>query len=280
MSRKPPIEEAPMRTTAPGALLAVMKPMSLTCHACLAFIAMLCLSAPAHANASFRLPEFDVGGGGGSIGGGGGSIGGVLEVQLPPLAPPAPNVPPAPEIFDTTTFRWTASPGLFFFLDSAGGNTVTARAEGAGGAVTIFRLDGGLFEFGSVDYAYSPLDTFIGDGPLLVQGLLDGRVIASADFFQPVSNRSIFSPFGPGDLKGISIDKLVFGLATRSIVFDDDLRAGRFSSSIRNVVLAETGGLVAAPAPAPIPEPATWALMIGGFGMVGYALRRRAVAVV
>jgi hypothetical protein len=30
------------------------------------------------------------------------------------------------------------------------------------------------------------------------------------------------------------------------------------------------------PPPVPVPEPATWALMIGGFGLVGSALRRRA----
>ncbi len=32
------------------------------------------------------------------------------------------------------------------------------------------------------------------------------------------------------------------------------------------------------PAPAPVPEPATWAMMVGGFGLAGAAMRRRKVA--
>jgi hypothetical protein len=32
------------------------------------------------------------------------------------------------------------------------------------------------------------------------------------------------------------------------------------------------------PAVAPIPEPATWAMMVGGFGLIGAASRRRSRA--
>lgn len=32
-------------------------------------------------------------------------------------------------------------------------------------------------------------------------------------------------------------------------------------------------------ATAPVPEPATWAMMIGGIGLVGYASRRRSAAI-
>lgn len=38
----------------------------------------------------------------------------------------------------------------------------------------------------------------------------------------------------------------------------------------------QKAGLVTAFATAPVPEPATWALMIAGFGLVGAAMRRRA----
>lgn len=37
-----------------------------------------------------------------------------------------------------------------------------------------------------------------------------------------------------------------------------------------------SGKIVAAPVAPPVPEPATWAMMIGGLGLVGAVLRRRA----
>lgn len=232
----------------------------------LAVIALLSLAAPAYAAATFERSDADFGGGS-------------IKVEVPPPAPPPPGSPAPAPAFDTTTFRWTHSPGLFFFPDPAGGNTVTSQPGGVPGVVTIVRLDAGLFEFGGIEYAYSTLDTFLGDEALLVQGLLEGSVIANALFIQSVSNSGVFSSFGPGALAGIKVDELRFGLDTVRTVFDEEGsgRRGQFSSSIRNVSFAESGPLSLSPAP--IPEPATWALMIGGFGMVGYALRRRAAPV-
>ena len=244
-------------------------PMLSPSRAGLVVIAMLGLSTPAHAAANFLAPDADVGG----------NNVGTLKVEAPPPAPPAPGVPPPPQIFDTTTFRWTSSPGLFFFPDASGGNTVTSAPGGTSGVVTIVRNDGGLFEFGGIDYAYSTLDTFLGDEALLVQGFRSGNLIATASFVQPISNAGFFSSFGPGTLAGIGIDEVRFGLDTLRIVRDDDdflIGRGKFSTSIRNVVFAETGVLT--PSPAAVPEPATWALMIGGFAMAGYALRRRRAA--
>ena len=45
----------------------------------------------------------------------------------------------------------------------------------------------------------------------------------------------------------------------------------QFTAGSRTV----TGGQVVLDAPAAVPEPATWAMMIGGFGLIGAALRRR-----
>ena len=44
------------------------------------------------------------------------------------------------------------------------------------------------------------------------------------------------------------------------------------NNSISNAILYKTGSATVAP---PVPEPATWAMMIGGFGLAGGAMRRR-----
>lgn len=49
-----------------------------------------------------------------------------------------------------------------------------------------------------------------------------------------------------------------------------NLAGGTFASNENNRVQFLIGN-----SPAPVPEPATWAMMIGGFGIVGSALRRR-----
>ncbi len=43
----------------------------------------------------------------------------------------------------------------------------------------------------------------------------------------------------------------------------------------QNTALIESGTISVKPVTAAVPEPATWALMILGFGAVGYAIRRR-----
>jgi hypothetical protein len=237
-------------------------------RATLGVLAMLSLSAPAHAKASFERPEVP----------GGGNGTGIVRVEVPPTAPPTPGAPPPPVVYDTSTFTWSVSPGLFFFPD-VGGNTVTSAPGGDPGVVTVLRRDGGQFEFGGIDYAFSTLDTFLDSETLRVRGLRNGVVIGSVSFIQPISNAGFFSTFGAGALAGVEIDELRFELDTRRTVFDDEgfPSFGRFSESIRNIEFADTGPL-AGPGPVgPVPEPATWALMITGFGLAGAALRRRVV---
>ena len=50
------------------------------------------------------------------------------------------------------------------------------------------------------------------------------------------------------------------------------------NGSVTNVGFDALAFGIAAPPPAPVPEPATWAIMIAGFGLVGAAMRRRNAA--
>ncbi|MEH3123312.1 MAG: PEPxxWA-CTERM sorting domain-containing protein [Sphingomonas phyllosphaerae] len=60
--------------------------------------------------------------------------------------------------------------------------------------------------------------------------------------------------------------------------FSNDLRANGVLQAVSGKPRASAFSVVTVtPTPA-VPEPATWAMMILGFGVVGYALRRRAVA--
>jgi hypothetical protein len=51
-------------------------------------------------------------------------------------------------------------------------------------------------------------------------------------------------------------------------------RTGTFSLTVRPAIVRGNGTLTISSIPA-IPEPATWAMMIAGFGLVGMAARRR-----
>jgi len=89
----------------------------------------------------------------------------------------------------------------------------------------------------------------------------------------------------PGTMYGISYVGVHFGNGqggpgNGTAFYKIDAGAGLDSFTLRynassNAVLYSTG----APPPPGVPEPATWALMIGGFGMVGATLRRRRAVV-
>lgn len=65
--------------------------------------------------------------------------------------------------------------------------------------------------------------------------------------------------------------------------FENTLRDGMQFASLKNAfnalppVAGNAANVIAEPDAAAVPEPATWAMMLGGFGFAGLALRRRSL---
>ena len=132
------------------------------------------------------------------------------------------------------------------------------RSIGAGGA-SRFDFSGwtggralrsASLYWGSID-AYNFVDFLNGDGAVV--GSIGGADLPPANGNQWLAdtNRRVFFAFDPG--------AKIMGLRLRStgVAFEfDDVAAS----------------------PGAVPEPASWAMMITGFGMIGYAMRRRARA--
>lgn len=104
------------------------------------------------------------------------------------------------------------------------------------------------FSLGSLD-TYNRLTLRYEDDSVLV--LSGGQIINGASF--PSGNQ---------------ISGLTNGVVSYQVTSGPRLTGATFSSSGNSF---EFDNL----ATAPVPEPATWALMIGGFGLVGFGLRRR-----
>lgn len=127
----------------------------------------------------------------------------------------------------------------------------------SGGVVDFYASDLGLFTFNYLDYAAWNSDG-VGTQTLTVRGWL-GDTELGVDTFK-LANSAIYAPtydnwtlFGATNLAGVSIDRLSIELNA----------GGSYLQAIDNINLTSA-----------IPEPATWAMMIVGFGLVGAMLRR------
>jgi len=95
-----------------------------------------------------------------------------------------------------------------------------------------------------------------------------------------------------------SVVRNIFDIPTIDLLFDDDVSVGAWQDYSYTFTANRTADYVlnfaflSGPTPAkdvlldgvsittaPVPEPATWAMMIAGLGMVGFAMRRRATKV-
>ena len=137
-------------------------------------------------------------------------------------------------------------------------------------------------------FAFDP--TFTGGVNVAAAKELTGTLILAAAsggsrvrVFDGLTFTHDFNAFDPSFLGGVSVaagsfgglDSLIVGTQTgaaevRVFNFADGRRISAFTA------FRSDGGVnVAASFDAAVPEPTTWALMIGGFGMAGWMLRRR-----
>ncbi|HEV2569460.1 PEPxxWA-CTERM sorting domain-containing protein [Sphingomonas sp.] len=141
---------------------------------------------------------------------------------------------------------------------------------------------GGTFRFELSDslndgFAASPF-TLIGNGQALYA---KGSVVPSTD---PLAKTTysltlIGSNFGTSDggagtVSDATLQSVLANL--QRVAINADWRSGADFVTLDNVYLCTTGACGAVTPPPGVPEPATWAMMLSGFGLLGAAARRRA----
>jgi hypothetical protein len=176
-----------------------------------------------------------------------------------------PSTPgaPAPQSASTVSFNVDgsgASSALFLNAGKYEGPYGFGSQEGGGVSQMFTTTTAGLATF-SADVA-AQFNSGSGSGGLgLVSVLLDGVVMASYEFPGIVQ--------GPGTLRS-------------ALDFTTLLSAGQHTISLQATRLFAPGRGVTSQYfdnvsldVSPVPEPAAWAMMIGGFGLAGAAMRRR-----
>jgi hypothetical protein len=176
-----------------------------------------------------------------------------------------PSTPgaPQPQAASTVSFDVTgsgASSALFLNAGKINGPYNSAPAEG-GGVFQTFTTAGGLATF-SADVAALYTRTSGAFGLGVVSVLLDGVVLDSYDFGGVNS--------GPATLRS-TLDFSTNLAAGQHVI---TLQAARLFAPARGVA-SQYFDNVSLDVAAPVPEAATWAMMLVGFGMTGGAIRYR-----
>lgn len=103
--------------------------------------------------------------------------------------------------------------------------------------------------------------------PLAVAG---NEIYSDASLNAPDGLEQVFSStYSGGD--GIPVGSYTYVAFEDVLGYDDQLRGSDFDYNDQRFAFTNLSGVV--------PEPATWALLITGFGFVGFALRRRKGAI-
>lgn len=179
----------------------------------------------------------------------------------------APFAPHTEDEFTVSTHS-----GFLFNSDFGNpGNNLEAKLGTDGGVAAFVAADGSLFTFTGLDYA---LFTGIGSGRVTLNatGFRDGIAIGTESYALGFSHfqhqYTDWTTFHASNLAGLAIDELRVALELGFV--SSSSRSTGYFQAIDNVTFGEAAG----PGPG-VPEPATWAMMIIGFGAVGGALRRR-----
>lgn len=133
-------------------------------------------------------------------------------------------------------------------------------------------ISGVLFSTGTVSLGYGSFDQnpddFQGSTPMVAYDLASVRYYSYAD--DPAAAVFLGESFNIADN---------FRMTLNVSGFEPVIKAVPFDSQGNRIIVLDSNGENGADAFAliltPVPEPATWALMIGGFGFAGASLRRR-----
>jgi PEP-CTERM motif len=188
---------------------------------------------------------------------------------------------PAVAAAATIDLSINAAPYSFASFDTSGnpiaGNVVDAGADQVTNNDTAFWTATDTFNLSSVNGASLAIADLFADDRVVVE--LNGNIVAAAGLFAPGEGTFIFTPTGAqvpqsflgNGLQTISAGGLVVGANTIELI-------------VNNTNNGINGGLTQGPSSlgftgvvttAGVPEPATWAMMMIGFGGLGMAMRSR-----
>ena len=173
----------------------------------------------------------------------------------------------------------TAASAIVYTIDatvSGGSATGTIETDGTLGALSSGNI---------VDWSITLDD---GTGTFLLDGFANSQVLVSGSSFT-ASATGLFFDFANTNFDivlfqnpsiGSGINFLCFDGASGTCISNLSSITVRLTDPASEVVSPQLGNVQFASAgDAVVPEPASWALMIAGFGLTGFAMRRRAAAI-